>query len=76
MECAALAAAMKSPGCCIVENVRALQGNGSRRLERGARGADPDRGKAGVPARLEDKSRSRTIWPFVMVAGAVVNGAP
>src|SRR5438552_12599767 len=31
--------------------------------------------KAGVPARLEDKSRSRTIWPLEMVPGAVVNGA-
>src|SRR5204862_6798422 len=32
--------------------------------------------KVGVPARLEDRSRSRTIWPFAMVPGAVVNGAP
>src|SRR5213592_4805253 len=31
--------------------------------------------KVGVPARLEDKSRSRTIWPFAMVPGAVVKGA-
>src|SRR5947208_11385242 len=31
--------------------------------------------KVGVPARLEDKSRRRTIWPFAMVPGAVVKGA-
>src|SRR5437762_7670785 len=32
--------------------------------------------KVGVPARLEDITRSASVWPLAIVPSALVNGAP